>query len=164
MAPPAAGYRATLVRMALADAVRRPRRLALLAAGIAVAGAATFAALAVEAAIGRSLDRSLARLGADALVLPASVSSMPGRATASTSSRIPEIDPTPVATTTRSAVATAVARSVAASSMAWRRFASASEAAERPTPITRPASFLALRASPIEPPIMPTPTITTVDQ
>ena len=73
MARRAGGYRLTLVRMAVADAVRRPGRLGLLAAGIAVAGAATFAALAFEAAIGRSLERSLARLGADALVVPAAV-------------------------------------------------------------------------------------------
>lgn len=73
MAAAARGHRVTLARMALADAVRRPGRLALLAAGIAVAGAATFAAIAFQAAIGRSLDRSLARLGADALVLPAAV-------------------------------------------------------------------------------------------
>jgi len=73
MARPAGGYRLTLARMAVADALRRPGRLGLVAAGIAVAGAATFAALAFEAAIGRSLDRSLARLGADALVVPAAV-------------------------------------------------------------------------------------------
>ena len=36
--------------------------------------------------------------------------------------------------------------------------------ADRPMPITRPASFRALRASPIEPPIRPTPTIATVGQ
>jgi len=107
MAPPAAGYRATLVRMALADAVRRPRRLALLAAGIAVAGAATFAALAFEAAIGRSLDRSLARLGADALVLPASV-------TASLTPTILTVEPTaatlPAETAARIAALSVVAR------------------------------------------------------
>jgi putative ABC transport system permease protein len=59
--------------MAIADAIRRPWRLGLLAAGIAVAGAATFGALAFQTAIGRSLERSLLRLGADALVLPANV-------------------------------------------------------------------------------------------
>jgi putative ABC transport system permease protein len=59
--------------MAVADAMRRPWRLGLLAAGIAVAGAATFGALAFQTAIGRSLERSLLRLGADALVLPAEV-------------------------------------------------------------------------------------------
>ena len=73
MAAAARGYRVTLARMALADALRRPARLALLAAGIAVAGAATFVAIVFQAAIASSLDRSLARLGADALVLPASV-------------------------------------------------------------------------------------------
>ncbi len=59
--------------MAIADAIRRPWRLGLLAAGIAVAGAATFGALAFQTTIGRSLERSLLRLGADALVLPAEV-------------------------------------------------------------------------------------------
>ena len=73
MAAAARGYRVTLARMALADALRRPARLALLAAGIAVAGAATFVAIVFQASIASSLDRSLARLGADALVLPASV-------------------------------------------------------------------------------------------
>ena len=66
-------YRRTLARMAVADAMRRPGRLGLLAAGIAVAGAATFGALTFQATIGRSLERSLLRLGADALVLPANV-------------------------------------------------------------------------------------------
>ena len=66
-------YRLTLARMAIADAIRRPWRLGLLAAGIAVAGAATFGALAFQRAIGRSLEQSLLRLGADALVLPAEV-------------------------------------------------------------------------------------------
>ena len=62
-----------LARMALIDVTRRRWRLAFLAAGIALAGAATFGSLAVRAAIGRSLDRSLARLGADAVILPAGV-------------------------------------------------------------------------------------------
>lgn len=66
-------YRPTLARMAIADAIRRPWRLGLLAAGIAVAGAATFGALAFQTAIGRSLEQSLLRLGADALVLPVNV-------------------------------------------------------------------------------------------
>ena len=66
-------YRLTLARMAVADAIRRPWRLGLLAAGIAVAGAATFGALAFQTAIGRSLEQSLLRLGADALVLPANI-------------------------------------------------------------------------------------------
>jgi len=66
-------YRPTLARMAIADAIRRPWRLGLLAAGIAVAGAATFGALAFQTAIGRSLEKSLLRLGADALVLPVNV-------------------------------------------------------------------------------------------
>jgi len=73
MATNARHYRLTLARMAVADAMRRPWRLGLLAAGIAVAGAATFGALAFQTAIGRSLERSLLRLGADALVLPAEV-------------------------------------------------------------------------------------------
>ena len=67
------GYRFTLARMAVADTVRRPWRLGLLAAGIAVAGAATFASLVFQTSIRRSLDQSLLRLGADALVLPAGV-------------------------------------------------------------------------------------------
>jgi len=66
-------YRSTLARMAIADTLRRPWRLGLLAVGIAVAGAATFGALAFQTAIGRSLERSILRLGADALVLPANV-------------------------------------------------------------------------------------------
>jgi putative ABC transport system permease protein len=66
-------YGLTLVRMAVADAIRRPWRLGFLAAGIAVAGAATFGSLAFQAAIGRSLERSLMRLGADALVVPGGV-------------------------------------------------------------------------------------------
>lgn len=66
-------YGATLLRMAAADALRRPWRLGFLAAGIAVAGAATFGSLAFQAAIGRSLERSLMRLGADALIVPEGV-------------------------------------------------------------------------------------------
>lgn len=62
-----------LARMAVIDVTRRPWRLGFLAAGIALAGAATFGALVFQAAIGRSLERSLARLGADAAVLPADV-------------------------------------------------------------------------------------------
>lgn len=62
-----------LARMAVIDVTRRPWRLAFLAAGIALAGAAAFGALVFHAAIGRSLDRSLARLGADAAILPAGV-------------------------------------------------------------------------------------------
>ena len=73
MATNAGHYRLTLARMAVADAVRRPWRLGLLAAGIAVAGAATFGALTFQTAIGRSLERSLLRLGADALVVPVDV-------------------------------------------------------------------------------------------
>ncbi|HBB75885.1 MAG TPA: ABC transporter permease, partial [Planctomycetaceae bacterium] len=59
--------------MAVIDVTRRPWRLGFLAAGIALAGAAAFGALVFHAAIGRSLDRSLARLGADAAILPAGV-------------------------------------------------------------------------------------------
>lgn len=66
-------YGLTLVRMAIADAIRRPWRLGFLAAGIAIAGAATFGSLAFQAAIGRSLEQSLMRLGADALVVPEGV-------------------------------------------------------------------------------------------
>jgi putative ABC transport system permease protein len=73
MATNAGHYRLTLARMAVADAIRRPWRLGLLAAGIAVAGAATFGALAFQTAIGRSLEQSLLRLGADAVVLPVNV-------------------------------------------------------------------------------------------
>lgn len=62
-----------LARMAVIDVTRRPWRLGFLAAGIALAGAAAFGALVFHAAIGRSLDRSLARLGADAVILPAGV-------------------------------------------------------------------------------------------
>ena len=73
MAANAGHYRLTLAQMAVADAVRRPWRLGLLALGIAVAGAATFGALTFQTAIGRSLERSLLRLGADALIVPAEV-------------------------------------------------------------------------------------------
>lgn len=62
-----------LARMVVIDVTRRPWRLGFLAAGIALAGAAAFGAIVFHAAIGRSLDRSLARLGADAAVLPAGV-------------------------------------------------------------------------------------------
>lgn len=62
-----------LARMAVIDVTRRPWRLAFLAAGIALAGAAAFGALVFHAAIGRSLDRSLARLGADAAIMPAGI-------------------------------------------------------------------------------------------
>lgn len=62
-----------LARMAVVDVTRRPWRLGFLAAGIALAGAAAFGALVFHAAIGRSLERSLARLGADAVILPAGV-------------------------------------------------------------------------------------------
>jgi putative ABC transport system permease protein len=62
-----------LARMAVIDVTRRPWRLGFLAAGIALAGSAAFGALVLHAAISRSLDRSLARLGADAVILPAGV-------------------------------------------------------------------------------------------
>jgi len=62
-----------LLRMAVVDVARRPWRLGFLAAGIALAGATAFGALVFHAAIGRSLDRSLARLGADAAILPAAL-------------------------------------------------------------------------------------------
>ncbi len=62
-----------LARMAVIDVTRRPWRLGFLAAGIALAGAAAFGALVFHAAISRSLDRSLARLGADAAILPAGI-------------------------------------------------------------------------------------------
>lgn len=68
-----ASHLPVLVRMAVIDVTRRPWRLGFLAAGIALAGAASFGALVFHAAIGRSLDRSLARLGADAAILPAGV-------------------------------------------------------------------------------------------
>lgn len=64
---------AVLARMAVIDVTRRPWRLGFLAAGIALAGAAAFGAIVFHAAIGRSLDRSLARMGADAVILPAGV-------------------------------------------------------------------------------------------
>ena len=73
MARSARGYGLTLARMAVTDAIRRPWRLGLLAAGIAVAGATTFGSLVFQTSIGRSLDQSLLRLGADAVVLPESV-------------------------------------------------------------------------------------------
>lgn len=66
-------YLPVLARMAVVDVTRRPWRLGFLAAGIALAGAATFGAIVFHAVIGRSLDRSLARLGADAAILPAGV-------------------------------------------------------------------------------------------
>ena len=62
-----------LARMAVIDVTRRPWRLGFLAAGIALAGAAACGAIVFHEAIGRSLDRSLARLGADAVILPAGV-------------------------------------------------------------------------------------------
>lgn len=70
----AAGYHLpVLVRMAVIDVGRRPWRLGFLAAGIALAGAATFGSLVFHASIGRSLDQSMARLGADASIVPAGV-------------------------------------------------------------------------------------------
>lgn len=70
----AAGYHLpVLVRMAVIDVGRRPWRLGFLAAGIALAGAATFGSLVFHASIGRSLDQSMARLGADAAIVPAGV-------------------------------------------------------------------------------------------
>ncbi|MFM7138028.1 MAG: FtsX-like permease family protein [Planctomycetota bacterium] len=66
-------YLSVLAGMAVIDVTRRPWRLGFLAAGIALAGAAAFGALVFHAALGRSLDRSLARLGADAAILPAGV-------------------------------------------------------------------------------------------
>ena len=62
-----------LARMVLIDVTRRPGRLVLLAGGIGLAAAAAFGSLVFNAAIGRSLERSVARLGADAVVLPAGV-------------------------------------------------------------------------------------------
>lgn len=73
MATSGHGYGFTLARMAVADSIRRPWRLGVLAAGIAVAGAATFGSLVFQTSIARSLDQSLLRLGADALVLPEGV-------------------------------------------------------------------------------------------
>jgi putative ABC transport system permease protein len=67
------GYLSVLARMAVIDVTRRPWRLGFLAAGIALAGAATFGALVLQAMVSRSLDRSLARLGADAAILPVGV-------------------------------------------------------------------------------------------
>lgn len=67
------GYLPVLARMAVMDVTRRPWRLGFLAAGIALAGAAMCGASVLHAALGRSLDRSLARLGADAAILPAGV-------------------------------------------------------------------------------------------
>jgi len=70
----AAGYHLpVLVRMAVIDVGRRPWRLGFLAAGIALAGAATFGSLVFHASIGRSLDQSMARQGADAAIVPAGV-------------------------------------------------------------------------------------------
>lgn len=70
----AAGYHLpVLVRMAVIDVGRRPWRLGFLAAGIALAGAATFGSLVFHESIGRSLDQSMARLGADAAIVPAGV-------------------------------------------------------------------------------------------
>jgi putative ABC transport system permease protein len=66
-------YLPVLARMAVLDVTRRPWRLGFLAAGIAMAGAATFGAIVFHATIGRSFDRGLARLGADAAILPAGV-------------------------------------------------------------------------------------------
>lgn len=70
---PGASHLAVLARMAVIDVARRPWRLAFLAAGIALAGATSFGALVFHAAIGGALERSMARLGADAAVLPAGV-------------------------------------------------------------------------------------------
>jgi putative ABC transport system permease protein len=64
------GSLAVLARMVVIDVSRRPWRLGFLAAGIALAGAAAFGAVVFQAAVGRSLERSLARLGADAVILP----------------------------------------------------------------------------------------------
>lgn len=68
-----ARHRAVLLRMAFADASRRPWRLGLLASGIALACAASFGALVFQSAIDRSLDHGLARFGADAAILPGGV-------------------------------------------------------------------------------------------
>ena len=62
-----------LFRMAVIDVSRRPWRLAFLAAGIALAGAASFGSLVFHASISRSLERSMARLGADAAIVPTGV-------------------------------------------------------------------------------------------
>jgi len=64
---------AVLARMTVLGASRRPWRLGLLAAGMALAGAASFGALLFHGSIGRSLDSGIARLGADAAILPAGV-------------------------------------------------------------------------------------------
>lgn len=67
------GHLPVLLRMAAADLGRRPWRLGFLAAGIALACAASLGALVFHASVSRSLDRGLARMGADAAVLPAGV-------------------------------------------------------------------------------------------
>ena len=59
--------------MAMVDVTRRPWRLGFLAAGIALAGAAAFGSLVFHETMGRSIDRSLARFGADAAILPIDV-------------------------------------------------------------------------------------------
>ena len=69
----AVSHLAMLARMAVVDLSRRPWRLGFLAAGIALAGAASFGALVFHSAVGRSLEQSMARLGADAAVVPAGV-------------------------------------------------------------------------------------------
>lgn len=63
-------HRPVLLRMAIADASRRPWRLGFIASGIALACAASFGALVFHSSISRSLEQGLARLGADAAILP----------------------------------------------------------------------------------------------
>ena len=98
----------------------------------------------------------------EAFVLPASVISVPGLTAASIASSSPGIDPTPVATRTTSASATPAARSRVVRVTVPALFASASDTADLPMPITSRASRRATRARPTEPPIRPTPTIATV--
>ena len=68
-----AEYLGTLARLAAVGVTRRPWRVGLLAAAVALAAAAAFGSLLFQRAVAGSAARSLDRLGADAVILPARV-------------------------------------------------------------------------------------------
>src|SRR5271157_2286480 len=98
------------------------------------------------------------------LVLPASVTRAPAGTAWAARRTSCGIRLTGVQTTTTSASATPASRSVVAWSIIPRSCASWSVFRSRPTPTTRAARPRERSASPMEPPISPTPTIATVSR
>src|SRR5471032_3085792 len=96
------------------------------------------------------------------LVLPASVTTVPGCRCGAIDARMAPVCATGAATSTRSAPWMAWAMSPPISSMMPSSSARAIDACERPMPTTVPTAPMCLRARANEPPIRPTPKITTL--